>query len=155
MAVDNKYDYWQNNPDYAEVFIGNTEKKIVCDIMDELNLNWEIADEPRGSSDVGNLDTMIPVFNPVIATEVSETKLYSKEFAELMKTEKGTHVMVTGAKVMARIIEKMAFEKGLLEKVKEEHREYRSNVLEWFLKNRLISNNWYLKKYKNLCKKIL
>lgn len=130
MAVDNKYDYSQNNPDYAEVFIGNTEKKIVCDIMDELNLNWEIADEPRGSSDVGNLDTLIPVFNPVIATEVSETKLYSKEFAELMKTEKGTHVMVTGAKVMARIIEKMAFEKGLLEKVKEEHREYRSNVLE-------------------------
>ena len=155
MAVDNKYDYSQNNPDYAEVFIGNTEKKIVCDIMDELNLNWEIADEPRGSSDVGNLDTIIPVFNPVIATEVSETKLYSKEFAELMKTEKGTHVMVTGAKVMARIIEKMAFEKGLLEKVKEEHREYRNNVLEWFLKNRLISNNWYLKTYKNLCKKKL
>ena len=47
-----------------------------------------------------------------------------------MKTKKGTHIMVTGAKVMARIIEKMAFEKGLLEKVKEEHREYRNNVLE-------------------------
>ena len=88
----------------------------------------EIAEADRKFT--GNLDTIIPVFNPVIATEVSETKLYSKEFAELMKTEKGTHVMVTGAKVMARIIEKMAFEKGLLEKVKEEHREYRSNVLE-------------------------
>ena len=70
------------------------------------------------------------MFNPVIATEVSETKLYSKEFAELMKTEKGTHVMVTGAKVMARIIDKMAFVKDLLELVKEVLSEYRCNVLE-------------------------
>lgn len=129
LAVDNKYDYSQRNPDYAEVFVGQKEKEIVCGVMDELGLEWSIADEPRGSSDIGNLDTMIPVFNPMISTGVEEIKLYSKEFAELMKTEKGTYVMETGAKVMAKIIEKMAFEKGLLEEVEKEHKIYRSNII--------------------------
>lgn len=126
MAVENKFDYSQKNPDYAEVFVGETEKEIVCEAMDELNLNWSYADEPRGSSDIGNLDTMLPIFTPVISTGREDIKLYSSEFAELMKGREGTYTMITGAKVMGKIITKIADNSKILEKIKEEHREYRN-----------------------------
>ena len=124
--MENKFDYSQKNPDYAEVFVGETEKEIVCEAMDELNLNWSYADEPRGSSDIGNLDTMLPVFTPVISTGREDIKLYSSEFAELMKGREGTYTMITGAKVMGKIITKIADNPKILEKIKEEHSEYRN-----------------------------
>jgi amidohydrolase len=129
MAVENNVDLSQKNPNYAEVFAGNTEKKIVSEIMDELGLVCDENDEPHGSSDIGNLDTMIPVLNPMISTGKPDVQLYSKEFADLMKTESGTHVMITGAKVMGKIIQKLAMEPELLEKLKEEHSTYRKNLL--------------------------
>lgn len=126
IAVENKFDYSQKNPDYAEVFVGDTEKAVVCEVMNELKLNWSYADEPRGSSDIGNLDTILPVFTPVISTGQEDIQLYSSEFAELMKGKEGTDTMLTGAKVMGKIIEKIAFNPEILRKIKKEHSEYRN-----------------------------
>jgi amidohydrolase len=127
MAVENSVDFSQSNPDFAEVFVGDTEKKIVCEVMEKLGLELSRDEESRASSDIGNLDTIIPVLNPMISTKKPEIKLYSREFAKLMKTESGTEVMMTGAKVMAKIIEKLAFEPKVLERLKEEHFLYRNN----------------------------
>lgn len=126
-AVENRVNYSQSNPDYAEVFVGKEKNKIVCDVLEELGLKWNSTSVARGSSDIGNLDILIPVFNPMISTGVENVPLYSREFSELMKIEAGTKVMVNGAKVMARIIEKMAYDEGMLERVQREHSDYRGS----------------------------
>lgn len=43
-----------------------------------------------------------------------------------MKGREGTYTMITGAKVMGKIITKIADNSKILEKIKEEHREYRN-----------------------------
>ena len=55
-----------------------------------------------------------------------DIQLYSSEFAELMKGKEGTDTMLTGAKVMGKIIEKIAFNPEILRKIKKEHSEYRN-----------------------------
>ena len=44
-----------------------------------------------------------------------------------MKTDAGTRVMVNGAKVIMRIIEKLSENKELIDAVKKEHADYRSS----------------------------
>lgn len=126
-AVENRVNYSQRNPDYAEVFVGKEKNKIVCDVLEELGFQWNSTSVARGSSDIGNLDVLIPVFNPMISTGVEEVPLYSREFSDLMKTDAGTRVMVNGAKVIMRIIEKLSENKELIDAVKKEHADYRSS----------------------------
>ena len=70
------------------------------------------------------------------AVQVAILTYRIKDLTEHLKVNQKDHHSRRG------LLKMVGKRRGLLEKVKEEHREYRSNVLEWFLKNRLISNNW-------------
>jgi len=88
-------------------------------------MNWKEQTNPSGSSDIGNVDLVIPVFHPMISIGNSEISLYSKEFADEINGKGGRTGLENGAKVIARIIERLAFEPNMLKKVQEEHAIYR------------------------------
>jgi len=125
IATENTYATTQLYPSYAELFIGEDAKHIVCSVMDELDMNWKEQTNPSGSSDIGNVDLVIPVFHPMISIGNSEISLYSKEFADEINGKGGRTGLENGAKVIARIIERLAFEPNMLKKVQEEHAIYR------------------------------
>lgn len=124
-AVKNEVDFLQVNPEFAEIFVGEKEQKVIMDVMTELGMECSGDNISRGSSDVGNLDVILPVFNPMVSIEAGNTALYTREFAEALKTESGTIGMKNGAKVMANIIIKLAFEPETLAEIQKEHLEHR------------------------------
>ena len=88
-------------------------------------MEWEEQQKPAGSSDIGNVDQVIPVFHPMISLGHKEIALYSKEFGKLVRSENGKTAMEQGARVIIRIIERLAEEPGLLDEIRREHEEYR------------------------------
>lgn len=125
IATENTFTTAQLYPSYAELFIGENAKNIVCSIMNELHLDWEEQKAPSGSSDIGNVDMVIPVFHPMISIGNHNVSLYSREFAEEIRGEGGRIGLENGAKVIAKIIEKLAFDQEALKKLQEEHAIHR------------------------------
>ena len=93
--------------------------------MSEEGMEWEEQQKPAGSSDIGNVDQVIPVFHPMISLGHEEIALYSKEFGELVKSENGRMAMEQAARVIIRIIERLAEDPELLSEIRKEHEEYR------------------------------
>ena len=126
IATETNYDTAQMTPTYVELFLGDTAHDMICDIMSEEKMEWEEQQKPAGSSDIGNVDQVIPVFHPMISLGHREIALYSKEFGELVKSESGRLAMEQGARVIIRIIERLAEEPELFDRIRREHEEYRN-----------------------------
>ena len=125
IATETTYDTAQMTPTYAELFLGKKARELICNIMSEEGMEWEEQQKPAGSSDIGNVDQVIPVFHPMISLGHKEIALYSKEFGKLVRSENGKTAMEQGARVIIRIIERLAEEPGLLDEIRREHEEYR------------------------------
>lgn len=125
IATETTYDTAQMTPTYAELFLGKKARELICNIMSEEGMEWEEQQKPAGSSDIGNVDQVIPVFHPMISLGQRDVALYSKEFGRLVGSENGRKAMEQGARVIIRIIERLAAEPELLKEIRREHDEYR------------------------------
>lgn len=80
--------------------------------------------QPGGSSDIGNVDSVCPAFHPMITTGYSY-KPHTVEFAETMKTKEVHNSIRAGGLVIAEFIARCATDKEFLNSIKEEHRKSR------------------------------
>lgn len=121
------YEIKSHYPTFPEISCTDLQYKLVTDIFDELKLQWSPMNTPGGSTDMGFVDTVIPVFHPMIAigNKDENIQLHSLEMTKLVKSDKAVETLKSGAKVIAGIIVALAFDSQKLELIKKQHKEYR------------------------------
>lgn len=77
-----------------------------------------------GSSDIGNVDYIIPAFHPKISIGI-EAGVHTKDFVDAMKNPDTHKAILDGAEIMAKFIKKLSDEPNTLEQIKSEHRRNR------------------------------
>lgn len=125
IATENRFSTEQANPTYAEVFCGETANEMICRIMEEIGLTPQLPTVVSGSSDVGNISLAIPVFYPMISIG-QDAPLYSAEFAQHIQGAPGQLGMKNGALVLTKMISYVAEHPDVLERIREEHTQYRN-----------------------------
>lgn len=80
--------------------------------------------EPMGSSDIGEVDTVIPVFHPMICVNEKLT-LHTKEMAAEMTKDTAHRAILDGARIMAEFILETMEDKELLQEIRRQYTEYR------------------------------
>lgn len=111
---------------YAELSQLPTAIRMLADIFDAYNMDYEIATKPDGSTDAGNVDLLIPTFHLEIKATDDNIETHTPAFEKLLYGENGQAILKNAAKIMAAFIVRLANEPELLEKIKEEHRMYRN-----------------------------
>ena len=98
-----------------------TGSRLLEEIYGKLNLPLVPTDSvPKGSSDIGNVDSVIPAFHPIISIG-KDFGVHTREFAEEMKNE-GTHNAIEqGAQIITEFIKTLSERDDLLDKIKQEH----------------------------------
>ena len=98
-----------------------TGSRLLEEIYGKLNLPLVPTDSvPKDSSDIGNVDSVIPAFHPIISIG-KDFGVHTREFAEEMKNE-GTHNAIEqGAQIITEFIKTLSERDDLLDKIKQEH----------------------------------
>ena len=107
-----------------------TGSRLLEEIYGKLNLPLvAINSVPKGSSDIGNVDSVIPAFHPIISIG-KDFGVHTREFAEEMKSE-GTHNAIEqGAQIITEFIKTLSERDDLLDKIKQEHQQnWKKNTL--------------------------
>ena len=111
----------------GEKYDNMTEKETGSRLLEEIygNLNLPLVPTdsvPKGSSDIGNVDSVIPAFHPIISIG-KDFGVHTREFAEEMKNE-GTHNAIEqGAQIITEFIKTLSERDDLLDKIKQEHQQ--------------------------------
>lgn len=111
---------------FSELFYGPTAVKLVTDIFEALGQTVEPMEYPEGSTDAGNVDLVIPTFHLEIKGSDTYVNFHTREFERLMYGARAEKTLLEGAGVIASVISHLAFNKPLLEQIKQEHKDYRS-----------------------------
>lgn len=100
-----------------------TGSRLLEEIYGKLSLPLVPTDSvPKGSSDIGNVDSVIPAFHPIISIG-KNFGVHTREFAEEMKNE-GTHNAIEqGAQIITEFIKTLSERDDLLDKIKQEHKQ--------------------------------
>lgn len=93
---------------------------VIKGVMDDIGLENSEDEVARGSSDIGNVSYSCPAFHPFVAITDEKTPLHTKEFADVVKTEKSETVIIKGTKVILGFIARMLDNPEYLEKMKAE-----------------------------------
>ena len=112
---------------FPEVSCSKPAFNLVSEVFDALDLEWSSMEKPAGSTDIGFVDTVIPVFQPMIAIGKKEDniQLHSLEMAELVNISEATITIKNGANTIAGIITALAYDDDKLETIKRQHKLYR------------------------------
>lgn len=124
-ATETEFSVEQRYPTFAELHYGFTANSVISNLFEELGETVEPMEYPIGSSDVGNVDLVIPAFQLQIKGTDVPVPWHTVEFEKLVHGERAMRTLRMGAKVIAGFICRMGFEKGLYDKVKKEWSEYR------------------------------
>lgn len=93
---------------------------VIMEVMDDLGLPYKEQTEPAGSSDIGNVSFRCPAFHPSIAITDKDLGFHTKEFADVVKSEKSETAILNGSKVILGFIARVLENPDLLSKIKEE-----------------------------------
>jgi len=113
---------------FHDLYISPIGRKIMEDCYCELGLELHPEDEKSvfgGSSDIGNVDYVCPVFHPIIGIG-EELTLHTKGFAEAMNQRRAHRAIENAAKVLILLTTKLYGSPSLLADLKNSHKEYRS-----------------------------
>lgn len=105
---------------FADMKYLNSGVEIIEDVMSENNMDYEICEKASGSSDMGNVSYRCPAFHPSVAITEDPVPLHTREFAEIVASEKSEPCIVNGCKVITNFIYKITNNENLLNKIKEE-----------------------------------
>ena len=112
---------------FAELHYGKTATQTIISIFEQLGLEVNEMEYPEGSTDAGNVDMVIPTYHLELKGSDKYVNFHTVEFERLNYGERAKQTMYEGSCVIANFIANTAYENGLLDKLKEEHAEYRSN----------------------------
>ncbi len=116
--------------DHSELFADlsylPTAIKAITDTFDALGMEWTEMEKAEGSTDAGNVDLVIPTFHIELKGTDTFCAFHTADFEKQMHGERGRKTLKDGAKVICHYVNYLANNKDALEKIKEEHRAYRS-----------------------------
>ncbi len=111
---------------FHELYISQSTRNLLLDIFKELNLDIPLPDEQEsvtGSSDIGNVNYICPVFHPFIGIG-GQRELHTKEFAEAMTEQNIENVIINGALIIIKLFLKLYSDESILSKIQLEHKAY-------------------------------
>jgi len=96
----------------AEVFTNNMEA-LGRNLLPTLN-------RALGSSDVGNVSTLVPTIHPMVSIAPLEVLIHSPEFTAAAASAEGNRGLLDGAKALAMTVVDLIAQPGIMAKIKEE-----------------------------------
>ncbi|MEE3362598.1 MAG: M20/M25/M40 family metallo-hydrolase [Anaerovoracaceae bacterium] len=110
---------------YADLYRNPVGRKVMCDAFEALGIEYSVSEAFDGSSDIGNVDQIIPCFHPYMAITDENIAVHTPRFEELTHCESGYKGLADAAMSMAAVIGSLGEDAGLLEELTRVHREYR------------------------------
>ena len=80
----------------------------------------EIAENPGGSTDMGNVSLVVPSIHPSIAISSQEVPAHTSEFAAAAGSNEGMKAMIVGGKALAMTAADVIGRSEFLARIKEE-----------------------------------
>lgn len=97
---------------------------LMKEVMDDLGMEY-VEKEAGGSSDIGNVSYKCPAFHPTVAITSEDIALHTKEFADVVKSEKSEQAVINGAKIILGFVGRILDNPSHLKEIaKEFEREY-------------------------------
>ena len=100
--------------------------QIIMNVMKDYGMEYETMDYPEGSSDMGNVSYRCPAFHPSVAITNKNIALHTKEFADIVASEKSEPCIINGATVIDGFLARILENSEILKSIKQE-----------FLKNKI------------------
>ncbi|MFI3226879.1 MAG: M20 family metallopeptidase [Clostridia bacterium] len=126
MATETTCEIKSLYPAYGDLYSTPTGQKLMYDLFREQEMPFEDEIIALGSTDIGNVDLLIPSFQPGVKIgNDPDIKLHSKEFADLMKSDEAIISLKNGAKIIANLCLNLAYDKETLAQIKLEHSAHR------------------------------
>lgn len=110
---------------YADLYRNPVGRKLMCEAFEAFGIDYTVSEAFDGSSDIGNVDQVIPCFHPYMAITDENIAVHTPRFEELTRSEGGYRGMVNAAMSMAAVIGELGRDPGLLAELTRVHREYR------------------------------
>lgn len=124
------YEIEQRYPTFAELYYNPPAIKAIKETFEALGENVTEFETPGGSTDAGNVDTLIPTFHLQIKGVAPGTEMHTKEFEACMHGENAKETLLRGAKVIASYVARLAYEPDLFDTIKKSHDAYRKQQTE-------------------------
>lgn len=118
-------------PSLSEIYVSQQGRELMGECFQELGeiLPCDGEGEISGSSDVGNVDCVIPAFQPMMSIG-KPYDVHTKEFACEMTTQETHQTIVRAAKWLILFVTKLYGDPERMLRIKKAHDEYRfGNVL--------------------------
>lgn len=115
----------QRYPTFADMHDGSTANRIITELFEELGETVEPIKYPNGSTDVGNVDLVIPGFQLEIKGTDTPIPFHTVEFEQLTHGERAMKTLKLGAKVIAAFIARTAYDEGLMKQIIDDWTKYR------------------------------
>lgn len=94
---------------------------LIAEIYEELGVDVDRGSvESLGSSDIGNLSYVCPAFHPMISISDSPLAPHTKEFADLMMSDKTKWAIEKGAKTISTLIIRSICDESIIQRMKED-----------------------------------
>ncbi len=116
----------QRYPTYCDMYANPPAIKAIQEIFDAMGEETVVFEEPQGSTDVGNVDQLIPTFHPLVGvSEGKKIPLHHADFEKRMKVESGYKGLYNGGVLIASLAHLLGTSPEFLEEIKKEHIRYR------------------------------
>ena len=93
---------------------------IIQDVMTDYGMDYMVMDTPGASSDMGNVSYRCPSFHPSVAITTEPLALHSKEFADVVISNKSEQAIINGATVIDGFVARLLERPEILKAIKEE-----------------------------------
>ena len=93
---------------------------IIEKVMEDYNMEYKIVEKADGSSDIGNVSYRCPSFHPYVAITNENIALHTKEFADVVISEKSKPCIVNGATVIDGFLARILEDPEKLKEIKDE-----------------------------------
>ncbi|MBV7330622.1 hypothetical protein KFU94_20735 [Chloroflexi bacterium TSY] len=117
-----KYDHMMH---YAQRLANPTLARLFGDNIAELgeHVQEPAADEPMGSSDMGNVSQIVPSIHPYVTIAKQGVGGHTAEFAQASASEWGDQALLRSAKAMAMTAVELMMQPELMTQAKQEFNE--------------------------------
>ena len=93
---------------------------LIQDVMTDYGMEYVVMDTPGASSDMGNVSYRCPSFHPSVAITTEPLALHSKEFADVVISNKSEQAIINGATVIDGFVARLLERPEILKAIKEE-----------------------------------
>lgn len=130
IATETTYEIKQLYRIFYDVFNSPQSIAVAENVFKELGLPYSMKPFPSGSTDLGNVDAVIPIFQPYIAVGDGVTETHNPGFTKFIREDKAIDSLINGANVLCGILCSLAFDPDSWNEIKRIHHEYRESQAE-------------------------